>query len=227
MTGLSSGFTNGVLRTSLAPEDVPEMVAETRAWFHAGLSWRWMVGATSTPADLADRLGSAGFDQVRPPMPAMAVELDSLDLDDRSPAGGTIREVATADDVEAWIGVRSVRHPMDDPTIRAWQHTHAETPFGPSGDLRLFIGHLHGRAVAVAAAHLDPRTATAGIYAVDVVPDARGQGFGRAVTGAALVAARERGYPLAVLTATPLGRLLYLRMGFRIVGEVAVFVGAT
>lgn len=224
-TGLTSGFTNGILRTTVAPAEVDDVLVGTRTWFPAGRAWHWIVGATSMPPDLVDRLEAVGLERVRPSMPAMAVELASLELERRRPAGAAITEVASADDVDAWIRVRQTNHPMDDATVRAWHRTHDEAPFTPAADLRLFVGHLSGRAVAAAAVYLDTRTDIAGIYAVDVVPDARGRGFGTAVTGAALLAARERGYPVAVLTATPLGQLLYERMGFRIVGDVTVFVG--
>jgi hypothetical protein len=57
----------------------------------------------------------------------------------------------------------------------------------------------------------------AGIYDVGVVPGARNRGIGKAVTLAACLYARERGYRYAVLNAT--GRRMYEELGFQWMGD--------
>jgi len=66
---------------------------------------------------------------------------------------------------------------------------------------------------------------SAGIYHVDTVEAARGQGFAAAVTSAALFAAREGGYRYGVLTASALGEPVYRRLGFRELPPYAILVG--
>ena len=51
-------------------------------------------------------------------------------------------------------------------------------------------------------------------------------GSARRSTAAALGQAAALGYGLGVLTASPLGVPVYLRLGFRIVGGQQTFVGA-
>jgi hypothetical protein len=59
----------------------------------------------------------------------------------------------------------------------------------------------------------------AGIYHVGVVPGARNKGIGKAVTLAACLYARERGYRYAVLNSTEIGKRTYWKLGFHSVGE--------
>jgi GNAT superfamily N-acetyltransferase len=59
----------------------------------------------------------------------------------------------------------------------------------------------------------------AGIYHVGVVPQARGKGVGKAVTLAACLYARDRGYRYAVLNSTDIGKPVYWQLGFHSVGD--------
>ena len=60
----------------------------------------------------------------------------------------------------------------------------------------------------------------AGIYQVTCLPEARGRGIGTAVTLAALLEARRRGYTIAILQASELGYPVYQRLGFRDYGRL-------
>ena len=78
-SGLTSGFTNAVLRTSVEPDALAALVADARAWFPAGIAWRWLVSDLDCPADLAARLPALGFERRRV-LPAMARDLAGLDV---------------------------------------------------------------------------------------------------------------------------------------------------
>jgi ribosomal protein S18 acetylase RimI-like enzyme len=83
-----------------------------------------------------------------------------------------------------------------------------------------FVATLRGKRVAQAVVFLTTgEFGAAGIYNVGVVPHARHKGVGKAVTLAACLYARERGYRYAVLNATHAGRRMYEQMGFMCVGE--------
>jgi predicted GNAT family acetyltransferase len=222
-TNLPSGFLNGVLRTDVAPETVDDLARESRAWFPADLPWRWVVGPTSRPLDLADRLEVAGLERRWPLMPAMAVDLEALDLVPRAPAGGRVTEVLDAQDVESWLGVRHVNLGLDDRTVGAWRRAHGESGLGPESPLRHFVGWLGDRPVAGATLYVG--AGAAGIYHVDTLLEARGRGFASALTATALHEAERLGYRWGVLSASTLGTPVYLGLGFRIVGNVTVLVG--
>jgi GNAT superfamily N-acetyltransferase len=224
-SGLHSGFLNGVLRATVAADSVHDLAGEMRGWFPPELPWRWIVGPGSAPDDLADRLSAEGFERRWPHMPTMTVGLDAFDPGRWALEDGRVTEVLAPADLEDWLSVRRVNLALDDRTIAAWRRTHGEMGVGPASPLRHFVGWLGDRPLAACTLFLDRATGTAGIYHVDVLADARGRGFGKSVTAAALAAARELGYPLGVLSASTLGTPVYLRLGFRIVGGVAVFVG--
>src|SRR4029453_12601961 len=84
--------------------------------------------------------------------------------------------------------------------------------------VRRFVATLDGNVVAHSAVFLtNGPYGTAGIYDVGVVPDARNQGGGKAVTLAACLYGQERGYRYAVLNAT--GRRMYEQLGFQWIGD--------
>lgn len=82
--------------------------------------------------------------------------------------------------------------------------------------VRGYLGTVDGRSVATA---MSVRTGdTLGIYSVATLPEARGRGYGTALTWMTLADA-EPDVKAAVLQASPMGRPIYERMGFRLVRE--------
>lgn len=224
-SNLSSGFMNGVIRADVPPAEVPDLIADMRAWFPDGLPWRWVVGPGSGPADLADRLEATGFEKRWPHMPCMTIDLAEFDAGRWIPPGLQAGEVLDASDLEDWLSVRRRNLGLDETTMGAWRRGHGELGLGPTSALRQFVGRLDGEPVASSTLYLDAAGRTAGIYHVDVLTDSRGRGLGKAITAAALGAARDAGYPLGVLSASKLGTPAYLGLGFRIHGGLAYFVG--
>ena len=85
--------------------------------------------------------------------------------------------------------------------------------FGPETPWLLFMGTVNGQPVATS--RLFCAGGVAGIYHVATVPQARGQGFGTAMTLAAAHAGRGLGYRVGVLYASPVGYGVYRRLGFQ------------
>jgi GNAT superfamily N-acetyltransferase len=83
-------------------------------------------------------------------------------------------------------------------------------------DMRVYVGVADGVPVA---SSLAARTGEVlGIYNVATIADARGRGYGTAMTWAAIADAAP-GVEVVVLQASELGRPIYERMGFRTVVE--------
>ena len=83
-----------------------------------------------------------------------------------------------------------------------------------------FVASIRGRVVGQSVVFLTVgEWGVAGIYHVGVVPGARNKGIGKAVTLAACLYARERGYRYAVLNSTEIGKPTYWQLGFHSVGD--------
>jgi GNAT superfamily N-acetyltransferase len=78
----------------------------------------------------------------------------------------------------------------------------------------VFIGYSADEPVATSMLATTPSAQLAGVYSVATRPSHRGNGFGTAVTAAALRMARAQGYDTAVLEPSPMGSPMYRRMGF-------------
>jgi GNAT superfamily N-acetyltransferase len=83
---------------------------------------------------------------------------------------------------------------------------------------RVWIGRVDGRPVTTATAWVGG--GFVGVYAVATVPDARGRGYGEAVTWAAT---SSRPDLPATLQASSMGLPVYERMGFRTVARFTVW----
>lgn len=222
-TGLNSGFLNGVLRASLAPRAIKGAVTLNRHVFGLEIPWRWIVGPHSAPDDLDKVLERQGLERRWVGMTAMAIELAALEDRDWTPEGAAVTEVPDRDGLEAWLTVRQQNLGLDERTTDAWRDAHGKPDLGPEQPLRHFVGWQNERPVAGSTLFLG--AGVAGIYHVDVLEDARGNGYGKAVTATALRAARDLGYRWGVLQASTLGRPIYERLGFRDVGTYTVLIG--
>lgn len=83
---------------------------------------------------------------------------------------------------------------------------------------RVWVGRVEDRAVTTATAYI--ADGFVGVYAVATAPDARGHGYGEAMTWAATMSRPE--LP-ATLQASSMGRPIYERMGYRTVAEFTVW----
>jgi len=85
------------------------------------------------------------------------------------------------------------------------------------GSVHLLAVRVEGRDAG--SVIVNPWRGIAGIYDMEVHPEFRRRGIGRALIMAACRVARERGCTHAVLNATPDGELLYRSVGFERLGE--------
>jgi GNAT superfamily N-acetyltransferase len=77
---------------------------------------------------------------------------------------------------------------------------------------RSYVAYWGGKPVSTAAVFFGEEVA--GIYTVATLPEARGKGFGAAVTLAPLLDARKMGYRVGILQASQMGFPVYKRLGF-------------
>jgi GNAT superfamily N-acetyltransferase len=131
--------------------------------------------------------------------PAVPDELEIVEASDAA----TVREAAT----------------LIDESFEA--HSEADgvlTPACLGDDFRVWVGRVDGRAVTTAMAYIGE--GFVGLYGVATTPDARGRGYGEAITWVATLCRPD--LP-ATLQASPLGRPIYERMGYRTIAEFTVW----
>lgn len=159
------------------------------------------------PADLGARLLARGFQPGWRPR-WMGLDLLRAPTDLPGPKGLDIV-------IDNTISLDSIKDlPYAQVVIPSSQK--AELP----GQWTRFIARWKGKIVAHSVVFLSTGPyGAAGIYHVGVVPRARGLGIGKAVTLAACLHARDKGYRYAVLNSTDAGRPTYERLGFATMGE--------
>lgn len=178
------------------------------------------VIASSRPCDLGDRLAAAGL--------TLAADLTGMAMDTASfnalplPQDVSIREVRNDEDLDLWPGVLS--RGFEIPHSVAALYSHRENRFGysASSPVRCFLGYHQCDPIACSMRALT--NDSAGIYCVAILPEARPKGAGAAVTSIPVSFARDLGYHVAVLKATPMGRPGYAKLGFEEFGKISLYL---
>lgn len=208
--GLANPFPNSA--TLLGPvteESMGDLLARLNGFYDAAAGGPWILWSPWAMPDLRPfdfiPIGQPPL-MIRPPRrfaPPVAPELAIVEVTDG----------ATLDDwqrvlIEGYPApeLRDATRPLYDPRVLG-------------RPLRLWVGYAGGRPVSCAAALVD--RAAIGVFAVATVPEARGRGYGAALTEIAATCAPA--LP-AWLAASDLGRPVYARLGFVEVARYALWV---
>jgi GNAT superfamily N-acetyltransferase len=187
----------------------------------------WVVSPSTQPRDLGRYLEAQGFICAFRGVPGMALDLGAFVEPRTTPDGLSIDPVSDLQTLRQWLHPVAVSFDFQAPIVSAHLAMFSSQGFGlagapgPAVPWQLLVGLDRGEPVA--ASRLFCAAGVAGIYHVATLPEARGQGFGTAVTLAALRAGRDLGYRVAILTASGEGYSLYLRLGFRTVTHADIY----
>jgi GNAT superfamily N-acetyltransferase len=151
----------------------------------------------------------------------MAADLAEVPLDEPPPAELELVPVTDTATLEEFLAVIAADwteyaggepNPVQQRTLDAWRRQ--IPPRLPQEPVPLrWIGRIDGSVVATSRIAIG--AGVAGLYAISTLPAHRGRGIGRAMTIAALRAARDIGYRIGVLQSSDLGYGVYRRLGFR------------
>jgi ribosomal protein S18 acetylase RimI-like enzyme len=195
------------------PEEAETKIKQVLEWYCAQncLPMYWQVGPSTLPADLGKYLLAQGFSFfVR--TPGMAVELQGLE---ELPAGlgnFVLSPVRTGNQLEQWVNILAKVDGFSDALRDGFYRMFEGLSLSPGGESQLFLGMENGKAVATSRLFCEGEVA--GIWHVATLPEARGKGYGTAMTLAAAQAGRERGRRFGILYSTPAGFGVYNRLGF-------------
>lgn len=190
--------------------DAGEFVTRAREFFAArerGFSV-WVRGRQAEDRDLVAAAEAAGFQLVYE-MPEMILgeKLTPAEL----PSGVELRKLSTVEQAtDFWqVATTSYSSIGFPPEVFAGYTNHAGLL---AENVVAFVALLDGEPVSIAMTMVSH--GVAGIYWVGSLEQARGKGLGRAVTVAATNAGFDLGADVASLQASPMGKPIYLELGY-------------
>ncbi|MEJ3655127.1 GNAT family N-acetyltransferase [Actinomycetes bacterium KLBMP 9759] len=205
-------YHNAVVAAELTAGTADAAIAESLRLMKAhGVPGSWHVGPSMRPADLGERLLSAGFTRGGAE-PGMAVGL--ADLVEHAPAHHPPVEIVRVTDdrlLAEWAS--TLGRGFGEGEKEAQWVAEVYRRLGYGDPWRHYLGRLDGQAVATTTIFL--AAGVAGVYFVMTVPEARRRGIGTAITRSALLKARGSGFEYGVLSSSPAGRSVYAGLGFR------------
>jgi GNAT superfamily N-acetyltransferase len=203
---------SATLLTPLGEGEAPALVARLRSFYAAGTGDAWALWSAWPTPDLRP-LGGSFVGQpplmVRTagPIPTAPPELD-------------IREVVDAAMLVDFERTFIEGYPIEE--LQPFQPGRLFTLPVLGGDYHLWLGYLDGRPVTCAIAQVSD--GVVGVHFVATSPEARGRGYGAAITARA--ACTDPTLP-AVLQSSDLGRPVYERIGFSVHSRFDLWVFPT
>jgi ribosomal protein S18 acetylase RimI-like enzyme len=151
----------------------------------------------------------------------MAADLAAVDTAAGAPPGLVVERVRDREGLARWLRAFAAGFGKPAAEARVWSDVYAGLDLGPDAPWQHYVGRLDGEPVASSSVLLG--AGVAGVYNVTTLPAARGRGVGAAMTRAPLADAAARGYRVAALQASELGRPVYLRLGFEVCGVAEAY----
>ncbi|HEY7019602.1 MAG TPA: GNAT family N-acetyltransferase [Ktedonobacterales bacterium] len=197
---------SAALLRPLAEDGAPELVARLDAFYNSHPGGPWMLWSAWPTPDLR----ATGL-RLLEEMPLMVRLPGAL-----PPAPPELRIVEALDDVT----LRAMDHVMIDgyPVHELRPEERLTDARALGGPMRFFVGYLGDEPVTCAASYTGEQEV--GIYMVATMPQARGKGYGGAVTSAAVASAPD--LP-AILQASGDGQPVYTRLGFQVVTPYTIW----
>ncbi|MDB5058556.1 MAG: N-acetyltransferase, partial [Chloroflexi bacterium] len=143
--------------------------------------------------------------------PGMALDLQAMNEDAAIPTGLTIEPVVDDPALRRWVAVWAFD--ASESARAQLQHVFGALGADPRNPWRFYLGRLNGEPVATVK--LFYHAGVVSVQHVVTLPHARRRGISTAITVHALRQARDQGYRVAMLTASPHGLGNYRRIGFQ------------
>jgi len=214
-------FFNGIAVTRVQEDECDDILEEAINEMTAtGLPWSYQVGPNCTPHDLQLRLDQLGlkfsYDQ-----PYMIRSLANWQPGE-FPKNFSIQEVDGPEAYQTFIKVAGPAFGLPEFVLDAFAIAQNAVGFDKDCAIRNFIGTENGTPVATGTVFYG--AGLAGIYTIGTLPEARGKGYGGAITEACMNDAAQRGFENAFLQSSKMGYSVYQRLGFQEVCRFRIYI---
>ena len=211
-TGRPFASFNHVSGVRFAEDDADARIADVNAALAAAGSVpaTWWIGPSTRPTDLRERLGALGMREDEPEF-GMVIDPAGDRLTVEMPSGATLEEVVDDAGLRDWTAVMAASYGWADAAKADAVLSVYRTPLDEPPWIHLIIRH---RGVPAACGSLFVVDGHAFVTNIGTAPEHRRLGLGSVVTSAVVDLARDRGYGVASLTASVMGRPMYERLGF-------------
>lgn len=214
--GLLDDTFNYVLDADFASSEAHEKIVEITDYFRIRqIPFSWWVSPDDKPEDLVHHLESSGYINTENNV-AMYFDLDAWDGHVTMPAE---LQIVSATDKKTLRDFALVLT-NDEASFEeyfAW----IATVLTEEDPIEYYVGYVDGKPVVRGLSCYFAQVA--GLHGLSTVPDARHRGYGKAMQQYRLKLAKERGYHIAVLQASPEGYPLYQKLGYQQCGVFREF----
>jgi GNAT superfamily N-acetyltransferase len=222
MTDLPDHFMNLVISTQLPYEGIAALINRAIIHFRSRKTqqFSWLVHEEFQSQELNDALLANGLIFREAFATEMAIDLSFIS--ENTPRHPGLKIISVKDEItlQEWLHIASRGFQINEVFEHVWRDLFVATIFHPR--YRTFLALSHGKPVGTSQLFLS--AGVAGIYNVTVIPEARSQGIGSAVTLAPLLFARRLGYRIGILQASKQGYGVYRGIGFQDMGKLSVYL---
>ncbi len=219
--GVPASFFNGVAMAHLNEENCDSHIVDAiREMTRHGLPWSWQISATSTPANLSERLIDHDMKRAYD-MPIMTANL-AYWQPGSTPQGYRSLFVGDSKTYEQFVEIAQEAFGLPDVVMNVFVDAQNKIGFTEDVPIRNFIGIANG--ITVCCGTVFYGHGIAGIYTIGTPEEHRGNGYGTAITEACMADAKSRGYEMAFLQASKMGYKVYEKIGFEEIYRLSVYV---
>ena len=219
VSGVPLTFFNGIATTALRP-DLERAIERAMAPFVArNAPFRWWISPSTRPASLPAALIAQGMKHAYDAT-GMAADLTGRTLDGATPADLVIVRATDAAGMQDWSELLLTAFARPAHEIPFWIQAYTAMDLA-SGPWTHLVGYADGRPVATTSVLCRGRLA--GIYHVATREEARGRGYGSALTLAAMRHAQASGATDVVLQASEMAVSVYRSLGFEAYCDLSLY----
>lgn len=208
------GGWNAVVWSRLTPETADAAIADSVTHFTArgAAEFEWKSYSHDTPADLPERLASAGFVPEEPETLMVAEVADLAAMPGDLPEGVVLRPVRTEADLELAVTVGNAAFGGGGDHLR--ERLLGQLRADPGGVL-CWVAMAGDTPVCSARMEVHAGTDFGSLWGGGTVEEWRGRGIYRALVKARAGVAAEHGLRFLQVDASPMSRPILERLGFR------------